>query len=242
MSSLYGASVIFTKSTESADIVHRMGEFRRYHLILTAVLIAFFFGTVVGLQAQPENAEGISDDIFDNGLPTVPGAAEQPDLVTEVLDLPGALPRGFGRIEFGMTREQVGELLIEDPNFNYRGEPDVQFLPRQEEVVIDTAGFDFVSRGYFQFHEGSLYSIIINLDTRQVDYFSMFDRLRNQYGHPDSLNPSGALWEDGEVRLALERPLSVKYLDLSVFEALRDERSARESDRARALRNFLEQF
>ncbi len=209
---------------------------------MTAVFCALLTAATAPLVSQEEPADITTDDIFDGSLPAIPEADEPSDFLAELLDVPRELPRGFGRMEFGMSRDEVGTLLVEDPNFNYRGDPDVQFLPRREQVVIDTAGFDFVSRGYFQFYDGGLYSIIIKLDTRQVDYFSMFSRLRQQYGHPDSLSPSGAIWEDGEVRLALERPLSVKYLDLGAFESIRGERQARESDRARALRNFIEQF
>ncbi len=39
-------------------------------------------------------------------------------------------PRGFRSIELGMELEQVKELLIEDPLFDYRGDPDISFLPQ----------------------------------------------------------------------------------------------------------------
>lgn len=152
------------------------------------------------------------------------------------------LPRGFREITFGLDREEVGALLIEDPNFNYRGDPDVQFLPRREQVVIDTAGFDFVSRGYFQFRDNELYSIIIKLDPGQMDYFSMFTQFSNSYGPPVRLSPQQAVWEQDGVRLALEKPLSVKYLDLVVFNEIREQGQMRESERGEARRNFLEQF
>lgn len=154
----------------------------------------------------------------------------------------GALPRGFGEIEFGYAREQVGTLLAQDPNFDYRGDPDVQFLPLRQQVVIDTAGFDFIRRGYFQFHDNLLYSIILSLNGQEIDYFSVFERLSEQYGDPVALDPRRAIWEDDITRLTLERPLEVKYLDLVVFRELQDVEEIRRSDRARAREDFLEQF
>ena len=213
---------------------------RQHKPFVTYILIVVFSCVTGAVQAQ--NGNGVPLGLFERPLPEIPEDGEQPGILARILEDAGSLPRGFGDIRFGMSRQEVGTLLMEDPNFNYRGDPDVQFLPRREDVVIDTDGFDFVSRGYFQFHEGSLYSIIVNLDTRQVDYFSMFSRLRGQYGQPSSLSPAGAIWEEGDVRLALERPLSVKYLHLTTFEAITGERQQRESNRAQALRNFLEQF
>lgn len=217
-----------------------MGLLRQHIPLVKCLFIAVLIGVTAAVPAQDANEAPFEQP--GGALPSIPEDGERPGILSRVLEEAGSLPRGFGEIRFGMSRQEVGTLLMEDPNFDYRGDPDVQFLPRREEVVIDTAGFDFVSRGYFQFHEGSLYSIIINLDTSQVDYFSMFSRLREQYGHPSSLSPAGAIWEEGDVRLALERPLSVKYLDLGVFGDISSQRQERESDRARALRNFLEQF
>ena len=176
-------------------------------------------------------------------LPTVPTDRPEAGSVSGIV-APDArtLPRGFGAITFGLSRDEVGERLFDDPNFDYRGEPDVQFLPRREQVVIDTAGFDFVDRGYFQFADGGLYSIIIKLNTRMMDYFTMYTQLSDTYGHPDAISPQNAVWERDGVRLALERPLSVKYLDLDVFDEIRDEGRMRESDRAAARREFLDQF
>ncbi|MFP4509647.1 MAG: hypothetical protein ACLFNQ_05910 [Spirochaetaceae bacterium] len=154
----------------------------------------------------------------------------------------GALPRGFGDIEFGYSREEVGTLLSQDPNFNYRGDPDVQFLPLREQVVIDTAGFDFIRRGYFQFHDNMLYSIILSLNGQEIDYFSVYERLSEQHGEPVALDPRRAVWEDETTRLTLERPLEVKYLDMVVFRELQDVEEIRRSDRAEAREEFLEQF
>ncbi len=165
-----------------------------------------------------------------------------PLLLFAVLQPVHALPRGFGDIAFGLSREEVGSLLFEDPNFNYRGDPDVQFLPMREQVVIDTAGFDFIRRGYFQFHGNLLYSIILSLNSQEIDYFSMFERLSELYGPPIDLDPRRVIWEDNTTRLTLERPLEVKYLDLVVFRQLQNVEAIRRSDRVRAREEFLDQF
>ncbi len=214
-----------------------MDRYCFYQTVVGLFLVLFLVVHADALHSQ--NGETVIEPPF----PTIPTDTVAPGSVTGIL-APDArdLPRGFGTITFGLSRDEVGERLINDPNFDYRGDPDVQFLPRREQVVIDTAGFDFVDRGYFQFSDGGLYSIIIKLNTRMMDYFTMYTQLSGSYGHPDSITPQRAVWERDGVRLALERPLSVKYLDLAVFDEMREEGRMRESDRAAARREFLDQF
>lgn len=218
-----------------ADTRSGMNCRRLVRYALSACLLLALFGSPVHSQNGTEMTEP--------PLPTVPTDTPEIGSVSEVItpDV-AALPRGFADITFGLSRDEVGERLLDDPNFDYRGDPDVQFLPRREQVVIDTAGFDFVDRGYFQFADGGLYSIIIKLNARMMDYFTMYTQLSTTYGHPDAISPQSAVWERDGVRLSLEKPLSVKYLDLAVFNEIRDEGRMRESDRAAARREFLDQF
>ncbi len=156
-------------------------------------------------------------------------------------DLP-TLPRGFRNLTFGLTRDEAMEELYEDPGFDFRGDPDVSFRGHEPGGVIDTDGFDFIDRGVFQFYEDRLYLIILSLDGGQLDYFTLYRTLSDRYGMPTRLDPSQAVWEREGVRLALERPVSVKYLDMEVFDRIREEGRARETERGRARREFLEEF
>ena len=44
------------------------------------------------------------------------------------------------------------------------------------------------------------------------------------------------------VRLSLEKPLSVKYIDVGVFNRLKDKNQAQESEREKSLKDFLKEF
>ena len=48
----------------------------------------------------------------------------------------------------------------------------------------------------------------------------MFTKLLEKYGTPAELTPEQAVWRNEEVILSLERPVSVKYIDRTVFERL----------------------
>jgi len=153
-----------------------------------------------------------------------------------------ASPRGFRGVELGMALEQVKAKLAADALFGYRGDPDVSLLPSPQQTLIECSGVSWVRRAFFQFHEGRLLSIILVLDDRRLDYYTLFETLRSKYGGPARLDPAQAVWEFPGVRLSLERPLSVKYLDSGRFEALREQGQAGEALSEVSKKAFLEEF
>ena len=152
------------------------------------------------------------------------------------------LPSGRGNIILGMDIEAVKEELLKDPDFNYRGEPDVSMLPAGDRQVIDCEGALYVDRGYFQFNNDRLYLITMVLDEEYVDHYSIYAALKEKYGEPAKLDPSKTIWENEKVRISLERPLSVKYIDLEVFKSLQQESFAESSIESEMRQDFIDSF
>jgi len=151
-------------------------------------------------------------------------------------------PRGFRSVELGMELEQVKQLLIEDPLFDYRGDPDISFLPRPPQTLIETSGSSYIRRAYFQFDQDRLYILILSMDPDSLDYYTLYSTLSAKYGQPSSLDPTEAVWLFEGVRLSLERPLNVKYIDRAVFERLKQEGQVQQDLWEISKDNFLEQF
>ena len=151
-------------------------------------------------------------------------------------------PRGFRSVQLGMELEQVKQLLIEDPLFDYRGDPDISFLPLPPQTLIETSGSSFIRRAYFQFEEDLLYIIILSMDPDRLDYYTLYSTLSGKYGQPTSLDPTEAVWQFEGLRLSIERPLNVKYIDSKVFEALKEEGQVQEDLWEISKDNFLRQF
>jgi hypothetical protein len=151
-------------------------------------------------------------------------------------------PPGFAGIEMGMALDVVKELLKRDPQFRFRGDPDVSMLARPNESLIETEGLSFIERAYFQFYEGKLYTIILALNPERVDHYTMYTVLVDRYGEPSSLDPTEAVWEFDSIRMVLERPLSVKYIDNLVFNEILRQNARAESLNALSRERFLEQF
>jgi hypothetical protein len=149
---------------------------------------------------------------------------------------------GFRSIRLGMTLDEVKGTLLRDPYFIYRGDPDVSFLPLSDQTLIECEGTSYISRAYFQFQGGKLFSMTLVLDASLVDHYSLFTRLGEKYGRYTELTPSRVLWRFDAVDFSLERPLTVRYLDRKAFEDLRTRGVAKEALDDISRRRFLEQF
>lgn len=153
-----------------------------------------------------------------------------------------SIPDTYRGISLGMDQETVKAALEADPVFGYRGERDVSLLPGSNRSLIDSTGSSFIKRSFFQFYENKLYIMIFQLDPLKTDYFSLFSSLEGKYGVSDSLDPSKAVWKGERVVLSLERPLTVKYMDVEVFEALVAAGTASTADSDLDRREFINGF
>ena len=173
-------------------------------------------------------------------------AAENPAVTspakTNGQQVKAALPAEYRSIRLGTGIDAVKEALKQDAVFGYRGERDVSLLPTENRSLIESAGSYFISRSWFQFYKDNLYTMIFKLNTDTVDYYSVYSKFCEKYGEPASINPQRAVWEDGHTRVVIERPLIVKYIDLTVFNELisqsTTEKAASETNR----QNFIDGF
>ncbi len=168
-------------------------------------------------------------------------------LVLVVIGLPAQdegmeLRRGFRSLQLGMEFTETQEALADDLAFFYRGPADVSLRPSDGQNVIDSAGRGFVERGLFQFHDGRLYTIAIYLDHTQLDYFQLYEQLNGRYGDPLELDPRRAIWEDDQTRIELERPLTIRFLDMETFIRRRTERRQLDSAAMMSRDSFLSEF
>ena len=92
------------------------------------------------------------------------------------------LPLGYGSVKLGMSMDEAKQLLCQNPAYGYRGERDVSLLPGENRALISTKGMLFLDECWFQFDNDRLYIITINLNTEQIDYYSVFSKLCEKYG------------------------------------------------------------
>ncbi len=155
------------------------------------------------------------------------------------------LPHGYGKIILGMSVAQVKQLLQENGEFGYHGDSDVSLLPGENRVLIETDAegghvVSFLDRCWFQFYDDKLYIITITMNRERIDHYSIFTTLCRKYGDPESLSPEKSVWQNEAVSMSLERPLSLKYIDLNIFNSLQSKSLVQESAREMTQQMFLE--
>ena len=133
------------------------------------------------------------------------------------------LPHGYKNIKLGMSLDETKENLVKDPDFGYHGNRDVSLIPNSSKTLIETdaehgLGSNFLQRCWFQFSYDELYIITINVNPEKMDYYSIFTKLVEKYGEPDTFSPQAATWKDDDVTMSLEKPLTLKYIDNKIFE------------------------
>lgn len=154
-----------------------------------------------------------------------------------------SLPNGYGGVTLGMTVDEVKAALKKNPQFGYRGDRDVSLLPGTNRVLIETesvSAYSFLERCWFQFYDGKLYIITVNMNQQKMDHYSVFSALCKKYGNPTTLDPEKSVWQDSHVTMSLERPLSLKYTDKVVFDALLKDSLVDKSAEEMSRDSFLE--
>ncbi|UTC58573.1 hypothetical protein ABK01_10065 [Treponema sp. OMZ 305] len=209
------------------------------YLLYTAFL--FFTVTVVPLAAGESSAPSTAAQSVHTAQAPTGNELKQPTGKSEKQEKI-ALPTEYRSIRLAMNIDAVKETLKQDPVFGYRGERDVSLLPTENRSLIESAGSYFISRSWFQFYQDNLYTMIFKLNTDTIDYYSVYSKFCEKYGEPTSINPQRAVWEDEHTRVVIERPLIVKYIDLTVFNELisqsTTEKAAAETNR----QNFIDGF
>jgi len=152
------------------------------------------------------------------------------------------LPNQFRQIVLGMGLDELKAALLQDSMFNFRGDRDVSFLPAQDESLVETSGSSFVKRAFFQLRGGTLFIMAYTLNTGMVDHYSMFTDLVEKYGQPTYLDPKVAVWESKDIRVSIERPLTIKYIDKKVFDDIINESTLIQSKRVQQRQEFLDEF
>ncbi|MDR2521678.1 MAG: hypothetical protein LBC72_03885 [Spirochaetaceae bacterium] len=171
-----------------------------------------------------------------------------------------ALPRTFRGMSLGMDIDALKTALTQDTSLAFRGDSDVSLLPLRRQLVIDTEGYGFIKRAFFQVEDtsapgapspaespsaastGGVFIMAFVLNTAKIDHYSVFTSFMEKYGEPVVLNPRMAIWEDGATRVFIERPLTVKYIDKAVFEKIAESAKARESAGTVLREQFLDEF
>jgi hypothetical protein len=167
-------------------------------------------------------------------------------LFAQTEDMTGSnpgLPFGYRTVTLGLGIEELKEALRQDTEaYLVREDRDVYFVPLRNENYVETTGRGFIKRAFFQLKDARVFVISLELNPDRIDYYSVFTAFREKYGDPASLDPQKATWESDTARVAIERPLTVKYIDRAVFDAILADAEAATSNETTIREHFLQDF
>lgn len=157
------------------------------------------------------------------------------------------LPNGYKNIQLGMTLDETKQSLLEDSDFGYKGDRDVSLLPGQNRILIETDtqskySLSFLTQCWFQFYDDKLFIITININPEKMDYYSIFTKLTEKYGKPNKLNPNSASWENDDVTMSLEKPLTLKYIENNIFKETQNYSNINKAPEEKTREMFLEEL
>ncbi|MEI0525044.1 hypothetical protein R4K54_03865 [Brachyspira murdochii] len=134
---------------------------------------------------------------------------------------------GFKNIKLGATREDTINAILGDNTMTLPKQYMTGTVDLSAEESADFLALEenkFYKSGYFVFKDDSLYSITINFQPNQVDFLEILSALNAKYTKGSFLDANTVAWQNGDIRIILERPSVVKYLNMSDITSTSDTR------------------
>lgn len=130
------------------------------------------------------------------------------------------LNSGYKDIKLGMSKDQVSGLLKKSVDFDAQREEVLSIRLEPDSEIISAKGRGYINRAYFHFSKGVLFQIFMLFDHKKIDYYSLLKNNTKKYGNPQNFDPESSSWENKEIKIVIEKPSSIKYLFLPIWNDL----------------------
>ena len=130
------------------------------------------------------------------------------------------LSEGYKDIKLGMSQDEVRDVLKKSFDFYTGREEAISIRLEPDTEIITAAGMGVIKIGYFHFNSDKLFQIFLKIDENKIGYYMLLKRFTNKFGKPAFLEPKRAYWENDGVRVIVEKPCSLKYQFLPIWNEL----------------------
>ncbi len=130
------------------------------------------------------------------------------------------LSDGYQGIKLGMKKDQVMNIINNSPDFNPLKDEILTVRLEPDTEIITTEGTGFIELAYFHFHNEDLFQILFKISQDKIGYYTLLKNLTARFGNPKKLNPKKAYWENDRVKIVIEKPCTLKYQFLPVWNTL----------------------
>ncbi|HOJ65153.1 MAG TPA: hypothetical protein PLE45_12120 [Spirochaetota bacterium] len=143
------------------------------------------------------------------------------------------LTDGYKDIKLGMSKSQVEELLKNSPDFIPQREEILSIRIEPDTEIITVEGTTFIEIAYFHFNKDKLFQIFLKINEKKIGYYILLKRFTDKFGKPSGLEPKSAFWQNSNVKIVIEKPCTLKYIYLPIWNEL-----TKTDDK---LKNYIEQ-
>lgn len=139
--------------------------------------------------------------------------------------IPGAaLPEGYARYKFGMSRTTILDLIKTDPALRAWDADFIEGFEKEDWSVLSAVGPPHLNHAWFVFDDKSeLWCITLYFNPARYSYLEVANALKQKYGRPTVLGQDVTIWQNERIRLQLEKSLHLKYIDLVRFASIKRE-------------------
>ncbi len=130
------------------------------------------------------------------------------------------LSDGYKNIKLGMSKEEVQNILMKSIEFNYKKEEILTFRLEPDTDIISTEGYGYIINAYFHFHQDQLFQIILKISEDKIGYYYILKNFTTRFGKSTNLSPTRSIWDNEKIRIVLEKPCTLKYVYLPVWNGL----------------------
>ena len=134
---------------------------------------------------------------------------------------------GFKNIKLGASREDTIKAILSDNTMTLPKQymtGTIDLLAEESDSFLALEENKFYKSGYFIFKDNQLYSITIYFQSNQVDFLELLSALNAKYSKGSFIDANTVAWQNGDIRIILERPSIVKYINMNYVTTTSDTR------------------
>jgi hypothetical protein len=130
------------------------------------------------------------------------------------------LSDGYKDIKLGMSKSEVVDRMKKSVEFRQKNDEVLSIRIDPDSEILTYEGLGFVEIGYFHFHNDKLFQILLKFDEKKIGYYLLLKNSTEKFGKPNSLDPKSAAWRNDNVSIVIEKPCTMKYFYLPVWNEL----------------------
>jgi hypothetical protein len=130
------------------------------------------------------------------------------------------LSNGYKDIKLGMTKNQVIDTIKKSSEFRQKNDEVLSIRLEPDTEILTYEGLGYISVGYFHFNKDKLFQIFLKFNENKLGYYLLLKDNTDKFGKPSKLDPKSAVWQNKEVMIVIEKPCTIKYLYLPIWNEL----------------------